>query len=458
MTTEENTMHTLNTPHGNTGHGPAAPADASASLRSFAALLWRRRLIFMFILVLVSTTVAIGLTVVERQFTATARVAATPPPEQSQSPANYVDLLGTMADVAESRPVLLKVREAVGNRTLTQLRDSVTGSVVTGTVLIQVTVTDPDPVMAARIANTVVDLLPAHDPTNGAFVFRTTEPAAVPISFTSPNIKVTLLAGVLLALGLATAAAVAYDRLARTVQTPEEVVEFGGTSVLGVVRRPEDPDGVPALEPESPEFPSLRALRVALEFASSENPTRTLVVSPISGSDPWAGWLEVNLAVALAEVGHRVLLIDADRSDRPRHDLLRGYGSVGGAGLYDLLSGSATLEQATIPGPVEGVTVVPLGNPDLAAPSLLEMRFRQLLPEINEKYDVILIHAASVSECDDARIMSIDGAMLVTIPMSRVKTRTLQLASAHLRDIRIRVVGGVLLGVRPGKERHRIHR
>lgn len=451
-------MHTLNTARATTAAAPVPPTDGSTSLRSFAALLWRRRLIFTMVLVLVGATIAIGLTVVERTYTATARVAATPPPEQSQSPANYVDLLGTMADVAESRPVLLKVRDAVGNRTLTQLRDSVTGSVVTGTVLIQVTVSDPDPVKAAQIANAVVEVLPEHDPTNGAFVFRTTEPAAVPISFTSPNIKVTLLAGVLLALGMATAAAMTYDRLARTVQTPEELVELGGTSVLGVVRRPEDPDGVPALVAESPEFASLRALRVALEFASSEHPTRTLVVSPVSGVDPWAGWLEVNLAVALAEVGHRVLLVDADRSDRPRHDLLRGYGSVGGAGLYDLLAGSATLEQATLPGPVDGVTVVPLGNANLAAPSLLEMRFRQLLPEIDEKYDVILIHAASVSESDDARIMSIDGAMLVTVPVSRVKTRTLQSAIAHLRDIRVRVVGGVLIGVRPGKERLRGHR
>lgn len=421
-----------------------SPPAPTANVRTFAALLWRRKAVMVLVVLLVGVTVAIGLASAEKQYTAVARVAATPPQGGPDSAANYVDLLGTLADVAESRPVLEEVSDAIGDRSLKQLQERVRGSVVTGTVLIQVSVTDPSPVEAAQIANAVVAALPAHDPSAGSFVFNTTEPAAVPTSFTSPDIKVTVLAGALLAIAAAVAAAVVYDKVARTVESPEEAAGATGAGVLGVVTRPQDTAAVPATDPNSPEFASLRALRVALEFASSDNPTRTLVVAPVVG-DPWSGWLEVNLAVALADVGHRVLLVDANRGDRRRHPVLD---APTAPGLYDLLAGVVTLEDAITPGPVDGVSVVPLGNPDLAAPSLLEMRFRRLLEDIDAKYDVILIHAAPVTESDDARVMAIDGGMLLTVPWGRVKRRVLERAAVELAEVRIRIVGAVLLGAR----------
>src|SRR5690606_30997285 len=115
------------------------------------------------------------------------------------------------------------------------------------------------------------------------------------------------------------------------------------------------------------------------------------------------------------------------------------------AGLYDLLDGSATFEEATLPGPVDGVTVVPLGNPGLASPSLLEMRFRSLLETFDDQYDVVLIHAAPVTESDDARIMAIDGSMLLTVPAGRVKQDVLANATTGLTEVGTRVLGTVLL-------------
>ncbi len=418
--------------------------SSSTNAKAFVALLWRRRNIVGMVLLLVGAVVVIGLAVAPRTYTATARVAASPAPDQGSVAANYTDLLGTVADVAESRPVLEDVSAAMGDRSAKRLHQQVTSSVITGTVLIQVSATDPDPVKAAQIANAVVAALPDHDPSNGSFLFSTTEPASTPSTFTSPNIRVTVLAGALLAVALAFAAAVIYDRMTRTVEDPEESTSVTGTGVLGVVAPPQDASEIPALDPDSPEFNSLRALRVALEFASSDSPTRSLIVAP-AVTDPWSGWLEVNLAVSLAEVGHRVLLIDANRSDQQRHPALD---APGHRGLYDLLAGETTLEQASVPGPSRAVTVVPLGNPDLAAPSLLEMRFRRMLELIDQKYDLIVVHAPPVTESDDARIMAIGGGMLLTIPSGKVKRAVLERAVADLRAVRVRVLGTVLLGSR----------
>jgi Mrp family chromosome partitioning ATPase len=429
-------------------HLVSSPRESGTTgLRAFLGILWRRRVVALLMVVVVAAAVAATLLLTPRGYTALARVAATPTASPNQSPADFEDMLGTLATVAESRPVLEDVASRVPSRTLAQLQHEVHGSPVFGTVLVEVTVTDRDPQLAAQIANAVVDRLPAHDPSAGYFTLDPTQPAAVPTGYSSPDVKIVLLAGVLLAIALALAAAVVYDRLARTVVTPSEVSEATDAAVLGVVPRPQDVAGVPAADPTSAEFAALRTLRVALEFASSDRPTRSLVVAP-AVADPGAGWLSVNLAVSLAEVGHRVLLVDADRTCRRRHPV---FDTTEHPGLYDMLAGTVSLDAACLSGPVDGVGVVPLGNVDLAAPSLLEMRFRRLLAEIDEKYDVILIHAAPLTDSDDARIMATGGGLLLTVPHGRVRPGVLAAVMGAVQEARIRLIGTVLVGARAGR-------
>ena len=411
--------------------------------RAFAALLWRRRAVLAFVMLLVGVTVGAGLFLAERQYTATARVAATPPSELSQSAASYTDLLGTVADVATSGPVLTQVAEETGAGPVTELRDRVEAGVVPGTVIVQVSVTDPDPEEAARIADAIAAALPDYDPSNGAFEFSVTEPAEPPTRFSSPNIAVTVLAGAALAVLVGVGAAVLADRITRTVGEAGELQAATDTAVLGVVPAPGDPDGVAAREIASPEFQSLRALRVALEFASSKSTTKLVVAAPAVGTDPWGGWLEVNLATTLAEVGHRVLLIDADRDARTRHPAL----STDGPGFYDVLAGTAPLGDA-VRRTDTGVDVLGLGSSEMAAPSLLELGFAPLLAATEEHYDVVLVHAGGVTLSEDPRIMAIHGAMLLTVPAGRVNPRHLQRAVDHLRMVQIRLLGSVLVGAR----------
>lgn len=436
-----------------------APADDAVStprpvrggFRALGALLWRRRWTVALVFALVANAVAAGLVLADREYTASARIAAVPQEDPTPSPANYSDLLGTIADVAESRPLLEQVSEQVSGRSADRLRDNVESEVVSGTVIVQVSVTDTDPERAAETANAIVALLPAHDPSSGSFDYHVTEQAVVPDEFSSPNIPVTVLAGLGLAVLLSIAAAVVADRVFRTVSDPDEMGEVSGTAVLGVIPKPADPQGVPATDVWAEEFQAIRALRIALEFASAEDPTRLLVVTSASSSDPWAGWTEINLAAALAEVGHRVLVINTNR-DGSVHPALEAPGE---SGLYDVLTGECVLEDTVRPGPTELVDVLPLGDAHLAAPSLLEMRFGGLLEETEEAYDVVIAHAAPVSSSEDARIMAIHGALLLIIPSGTVHPRFVQRAAEHLRGVRLRVLGSVLLGVRPTRRPRR---
>ena len=79
-------------------------------------------------------------------------------------------------------------------------------------------------------------------------------------------------------------------------------------------------------------------------------PTRAVVVSPLT-ADPAAGWFATNLAATLAQVRHRVLVIDADPSDRPRHPLLAQKGD----GLAEVLAQTVSLQDAVVSSDVPGV-------------------------------------------------------------------------------------------------------
>ncbi|MEZ0579081.1 AAA family ATPase [Nocardioides sp. MH1] len=450
-------------PTTSTTRTPVVPAEQGATtstavrggLRTLGALLWRRRWTVVLVFALVANAVAAGLVLADREYTASARIAATPQQDLAPSPASYDDLLGTVADVAESRPVLDQVAAQVDGRTADQLRDEVEAEVVPGTVIIQVSVSDTDAERAAEVANLIVALLPGHDASNGTFDYSVTEQAVVPDEFSSPNIPVTVLAGLVLAALLAIGAAVLSDRLFRTVTEPEEMGEISDTTVLGVIPKPSDWEGVPAIDVWAEEFQAIRALRIAIEFASAEDPTRLLVVTSASGSDPWAGWTEINLAAALAEVGHRVLVINTDRERGNVHPALDAPGEQG---LYDVLGGECSLEDAVREGPAELISVLPLGEAHLAAPSLLEMRFRGLLDDTEDDYDVVIVHAAPVATSEDARIMAIHGALLMIVPSGTVHPRFVKRAADHLHGIRLRVLGSVLLGVRPARRSRRAAR
>ena len=421
-----------------------APMAVRGGFRALGALLWRRRWIVLLVFALVANAIAAGLVLADREYTATARIAATPQ-EGTSLPASYEDLLGTLADVAESRPLLEEVADEVDGRFAQDLRDDVEGKVVPNTVIVQVSVTDTDPDRAAEIANEIVDQLPSHDPTGGSFDFDVTEEAVPPDDPSSPNVPVTFLAGLALGLVLAVAAAVVADRVFRTVTDPDELAEVSDTVVLGVLPKPADPHGIPAVDPVADEFQSIRALRFAIEFASAEDPSRLLVVTSASGSDPWAGWTEINVAAALGEVGHRVLVVNTDREADVHPALV----APGEPGLYDVLAGEVELVEAVRKGPTGLVDVLPVGQVDLASPSLLEMRFGSLLEDSEADYDVVIAHAAPVSTSEDARIMAIHGALLLTVPSGGVHPRFVRRAAEHLRGIRLRVLGSVLLGVRP---------
>ncbi len=103
----------------------------------------------------------------------------------------------------------------------------------------------------------------------------------------------------------------------------------------------------------------------------------------------------VNVAACIAEAGYSTLLIDVDPQANATVGL--GISRAQAPGLYDVLSGEATAQEAIVPSPVDGLSALPAGA-DLAGANVelprldgYEHRLRDRLTPIRDAYRYILL-------------------------------------------------------------------
>src|SRR4051812_37361325 len=414
-------------------------------LRDLGGAVWRHKLLVVLILALTAAGVAAGLYFAPKTYSATATVSAAATDSQTAGADDLDALRGTLAELAGSADVLSEVGDRLTvPRSQDQLRREVSGAWIDGTVLVQVTVEDSDPRVAAEIANAVADVLPQHDPSGGAFTFTTTNPARPPLTYSSPNLLLAIGAGTVLGLILALCGALLRDRRGTTLVDAKGAAESAAAPVLAHVFPPRDPTTLPALSPGTAAAAVFRHLRIALEAEASAEPTSKIVVTGVTAGDVNV-WLGANLAISLATVGRRVLLVDGRIGDRYGRPIAAAPDT---AGLYELLTG-ADFDAALSPGPVENLTVVPAGDwGGEPTDTLIETRFSDAMAEAAERFDVVVILAPPLDACDDARVMASGGSLLLAVPEGAVPTAELHDHAAQIRSVGIRLLGLVLVSRR----------
>ncbi|MBI3634874.1 MAG: AAA family ATPase [Candidatus Rokubacteria bacterium] len=220
---------------------------------------------------------------------------------------------------------------------------------------------------------------------------------------------------------------------------------------------------VTLFERSSPAAEAYRMLRTNVQFIRTERPGKTLLVTSSTLQEGKTTTL-VNLAVALAQGGQRVLLVDANLR---RPSLHRFFRVTEGHGLLDVLVGNARWRDCVTSGAealrghehladalalsgLERLDVVLAGgvaaNPSelLSTPAMTE-----LLSEAGNDYDIVLIDAPPVLPVTDAAILAahVDGVVLV-YEAGKVGRLVLKRAKAHLEGVRAPLWGVVLNDVR----------
>jgi capsular exopolysaccharide synthesis family protein len=180
---------------------------------------------------------------------------------------------------------------------------------------------------------------------------------------------------------------------------------------------------------------------------TGENGDRPRVIA-LTSANPREGKTTVasNLALALAEIGRRVLLIDGDLRQPRLHQVF----NVSNAwGLSDLLAGTKPPEgsEAMVVGTAYGeLYLLPAGSAASNISSLLHSpRALELLQRMRKEFDMVLIDTPPMLQMPDARVFGrmVDGVILVVRSASTTK-ETAATASQRLVDDGTRVLGTVL--------------
>ena len=189
---------------------------------------------------------------------------------------------------------------------------------------------------------------------------------------------------------------------------------------------------------------AIRAVRsqVTMRMAKPDAGRQALaVISPNNGDGKT--FFAANLAVSLAQLGGRTLVVDADLRSPRQHEVFKVSNA---AGLSSLLSGRS---EPQVIQPVEGVSglfVLPCGP---IPPNPLELierpAFGLLVRELTGKFDHVVIDTAAASQGADACVVAAKcGAALVLTRKHKNKVAALQDLVASMAGSAVQLLGAVV--------------
>ena len=365
--------------------------------------------------------------------------------------------LGTYLEVLTSPSVMDPLRTRLGLPAGFPL--SVSGDVSQTSNMMTITATGGDPQLVARVATeagpVLADVAKKFSPllaSNGQAVEADTiVPASVPADPTSPNAKRNLMLGALLGLALGVGLALLRHTLDTKVRTEEDIKALSKRPILGDIPMVKSvKNGLLSLEsdPHGRHAESIRRLRTNILFVDVTTGGHSFVVT---SSVPGEGktTTTINLALAMADAGSKVLLIDGDLRNP---SVASTMGLDGSFGLTTLLLGQADADDVIQRWRETTLHVLPAGpvppNPsELLGSEPMEVLFGKL----SHDYDFILVDSPPVVPVIDAVLINkLTHGLIMVVGAERTKKRDLASAVQSLETVDAPVAGFALNMVSAG--------
>jgi succinoglycan biosynthesis transport protein ExoP len=367
---------------------------------------------------------------------------------------SFAEVVGTPR-VLDSVITRLDLEESAG-----ELAQSIAATAPLDTVNVQISVTRDDPAEAAQIANAVtssfrqvvgeITASSGASPTSQVTV-SVLKDATVPASPASPNSSSSLLMGAFVGLALGLGLAFLRELLDTRIRNERDVTALSDAPIIGGITY--DPGAVkrPLIvqeDPRSVRAEAFRTLRTNLQFLEIEPGPRSFVVTssiPSEGKTTTAA----NLAIALADSGAQVVLIDADLR-RPK--VAEYMGIEGAVGLTDVLISRAALADVLQPWGRSNLAVLPAGAIPPNPSELLGSRaMATLIKNLESEFDLVILDLPPLLPVTDAALVSklTRGALLV-VAAGRTQKGELAGAVSSLENVGANLAG-IILTMMPTK-------
>ncbi len=301
---------------------------------------------------------------------------------------------------------------------------------------------------------------------------RIIDPAKPPIEPIKPKKMLNMILGMIVGLGLGIGVTFVLEAMDNSVRTIEDVERIG-LAVLGSIpvikedealRRmkvqpagmgtsPEDKEEIRRMAarlithfaPKSPISEAYRTFRTNIQYARIDNPLKAvLVTSPGPGEGKSTS--VANLAITMAQMGSKVLLIDADLRRPVVHSIFKIERHVG---LTNVLVGRIPIDDAVFQTEIDNLSIMPCGTlPPNPSELLGSEAMKKTLAELKDRYDMVLIDSPPVIAVTDAAVLGsiLDGVILVVKSGQTDKEAAFR-AYNLLKNVKTQVLGALLNGV-----------
>lgn len=239
----------------------------------------------------------------------------------------------------------------------------------------------------------------------------------------SPKIALNLALGGFLGIILAVGAALMLEALDGTVRTLEEAQELLGYPLLGTIPRlsisrhyrNRDISTLPIRDnPWSPASAAFEKLQSTLEYTLPDQVLKSIVITSAVPNEG-KSFVSANLALAIAQLGRRVLIIDADMRCSSQHEVWKVENSQG---LNEILENKIDLQTASRKVANNVYLLTAGATPSNPFATLASPRMNALITTAQQEYDFVIIDTPPVIYAADALVLGklVDGTLVVVRP------------------------------------------
>lgn len=267
------------------------------------------------------------------------------------------------------------------------------------------------------------------------------EKAYLPKQPIGPNKILTILLSAAVGLSLGVLAAYILEYMDDTVKSPEEVAELTDAPIIGYLSENNIKDIGALYVAENPRHPSveeIRTLRANLEFASVDQPLKTILVSSTE-VDVGKTSVAANLAVAMSQAEKEVILLDGDLRRPNVHNF---YGLPNNIGLSNVFRGEFSIDQVIKNWPDGTVSVIPAGNPPPNPSELLgSKKMTQILEVLERSADIVIIDGPPFIVADAPILASKVNGVLLIMQLGHTRVPAIKAMMEQIKRSGAKVVG-----------------